>query len=119
MHPAYLGPSERLATPRAQSPCGRTAPQQLQEASSLHDPSLGEPGHQRWYAGCPGFTATNVPWHVAVTLPSAVIVASTVARSPWMSTAFAQSTRSGPIGVGRFRLTAKSEVTVQGGDERF
>ena len=33
-----------------------------------------------------------------------------------MSTAFARSISSGPIGVGRFSVTAKSEVTVHGGD---
>ena len=28
--------------------------------------------HQRWYAGCPGFTATNVPRNVAQTFPPAL-----------------------------------------------
>src|SRR5213080_1995807 len=70
--------------------------------------------HHRWYAGCPSFTATNVPRQVSVIFPFDSIDASTTARSSDASTTFARM-RSGAIGVGRFRKTWKSEVTVHGG----
>src|SRR3954454_5376229 len=70
--------------------------------------------HQRWYAGCPSFTATNVPRQVSVIFPFDSIDASTTARSSDASTTCARM-RSGAIGVGRFRKTWKSDVTVHGG----
>src|SRR5213082_2985768 len=70
--------------------------------------------YHRWYAGCPSFTATKVPRQVSVIFPFDSIDASTTARSSVASTTCARM-RSGAIGVGRFRKTWKSEVTVHGG----
>ena len=85
-------------------------------------PASGRPltaagGYQRWYAGCPGLTATKVPRQVAVILPLASRVASTTARSSFASTTRAFSCSGVSMGVGRLSTTWKSAVTVQGGVE--
>src|SRR5207253_3286460 len=75
----------------------------------------GTAAYQRWYAGWPGFTATNTPDDVAQTLPSARSSASTVARSPESSTGCAVISISPSVGVGRLSLMLYSAVTVHGG----
>jgi len=70
---------------------------------------------QRCHAGWPSFTATKSPVHVAVILLLTVSVASTRARSAWLSVIFASNCKVLSSGVGRSSLTVYSAVTVQDG----
>src|SRR5574341_1261203 len=73
------------------------------------------PCYHRWYAGCPGFTATKVPRQVAQTWSPPNSSASTTTLLSLDSTTRATN-RTGPVlGVGLSSFTWKSDVTVLGG----
>jgi len=65
--------------------------------------------------GCPSFTATNVPRHVAVIFPCALERRVDDAALTRTSIAFARRWSVTPVGVGRLSFTANSLVTVHGG----
>ena len=86
------------------------------ENATAYIGALNRHSYQRWYAGWPGFTATNVPRAVAQTFPPARSSASTTARSSAISTGRATSSIGPAVGVGRRSFTAYSAVTVHGGE---
>jgi len=66
----------------------------------------GRDFYQRWNAGWPSFTATNVPRQVAQTFPFALKLPSTVARSLVDSITLADTKTGLSAGVGRNNLIA-------------
>jgi hypothetical protein len=105
---AFRSAAARPPLSYSQRSCGAATPlpQSTARTSFAHSTDLPRrESHQRKYAGCPSLTATNVPLHVAVTLPFASRVASITARSSFDSTTCERRWSVASIGVGRLSVT--------------